>query len=314
MKNIKQLILPTLIALSALSVSASAGLYSITGLSKLFVGASMAVMVMAASLEVSKLVIASFLYQYWSTVNKILRTYLSIALGVLILITSAGIYGFLSNAYQETANKVGVVDKETQVYKVKKERFEQQLTDRKLEKNGLSKDISELRNALATGSTTQSVDRKTGQIVTTANSGNRKAFESQLNTAIKNKDAIDDKIIASTDSITALDMKILEIESKTELAGELGPLKYIAKLTGYPMDKIINWFILLIILVFDPLAISLVIAANFAFNQVKNPQPLAIYDEKPPVVEPSEPTKSWYNYIQPIFKRKKSDEDEIKTY
>ena len=80
------------------------------------------------------------------------------------------------------------------------------------------------------------------------------------------------------------------------------------------MDKIINWFILLIILVFDPLAISLVIAANFAFNQVKNPQPLAIYDEKPPVVEPSQPTKSWYNYIQPIFKRKKSDEDEIKTY
>jgi hypothetical protein len=80
------------------------------------------------------------------------------------------------------------------------------------------------------------------------------------------------------------------------------------------MDKIINWFILLIILVFDPLAISLVIAANFAFNQVKNPQPLAIYDEKPPVVETLQPTKSWYNYIQPIFKRKKSDEDEIKTY
>ena len=310
----KKYILPTLIALSALSVSASAGLYSITGLSKLFVGASVAVTVMAASLEVSKLVIASFLYQYWSSVNKILRVYLSIALGVLILITSAGIYGFLSNAYQETANKVGVVDKETQVYRVKKERFEQQLADKKLEKTGLTKDISELRNALATGSTTQSVDRKTGQIVTTANSGNRKAFESQLNSAIQNKDAIDDRIVAATDSITALDMKILEIESKTELAGELGPLKYIAKLTGYPMDKIINWFILLIILVFDPLAISLVIAANFAFNQVKNPQPLAIYDEKPPVVETPQPTKSWYNYIQPIFKRKKSDEDEIKTY
>ena len=314
MKNIKSLILPTLIALSALSVSASAGIYSITGLSKLFVGASLAVTIMAASLEISKLVIASFLYQYWSTVNKILRTYLSIALGVLILITSAGIYGFLSNAYQETANKIGVVDKETQVYKVKKERFEQQLEDRKIEKIGLSKDISELRNALATGSTTQSIDRKTGQIINTANSGNRKAFESQLNTAIQNKDAIDDKIVAVTDSVTVLDMKILEIESKTELAGELGPLKYIAKLTGYPMDKIINWFILLIILVFDPLAISLVIAANFAFNQVKSPTPVVTHVEKPPVVEPSQPTKSWYNYVPPIFKRKKSDEDEIKTY
>jgi len=112
-------------------------------------------------------------------------------------------------------------------------------------------------------------------------------------------------------------MKILEIESKTELAGELGPLKYIAKLTGYPMDKIINWFILLIILVFDPLAISLVIAANFAFNQAKNPQQLAIYDEKPtpePTPETPKPVQSWYKYIQPIFRKKKSDDDEIKIY
>jgi hypothetical protein len=314
----KKYILPTLIALSALSVSASAGLYSITGLSELFVGASLAVIIMAASLEISKLVIASFLYQYWSIVNKALKLYLSIALGILILITSAGIYGFLSNAYQETANKIGVVDKETQVYKVKKDRFQTQLENTQNEKLILSNDITELRKALSNNSTTQYVDKKTGQLVNVSNSRNRKTFETQLNSAIENKDKLDAKIISSMDSITSLDMKILDIESKTELAGELGPLKYISKLTGYPMDKIINWFILLIILVFDPLAISLVIAANFAFNQIKTPtQQITVNPTTPnppptPTQQPEQ--KSRYNYIPPIFRKKKKDNSNIKTY
>ena len=86
-------------------------------------------------------------------------------------------------------------------------------------------------------------------------------------------------------------MKILEIESKAELAGELGPLKYLSKLTGKPMDQIINWFLLVIIFVFDPLAISLVIAANFAFNRLK-PTPK---DE--PVKD--EPVKEYQIYQQP---------------
>ena len=104
---IKERIFPTLIALSALSVSASAAFYSVSGLSKLFAGASTEVIIMAGSLEVAKLVIASLLYQYWSKLNKLLRIYLTTAATVLILITSVGIYGFLSAAYQQTANKAG---------------------------------------------------------------------------------------------------------------------------------------------------------------------------------------------------------------
>ena len=97
-EKIKERIFPFIIALSALSVSASAAVYSVTGLSMLFAGASTAVMIMAASLEVAKLVIASLLYQYWNKLNKVLRIYLTIAATVLILITSAGIYGYLSSA------------------------------------------------------------------------------------------------------------------------------------------------------------------------------------------------------------------------
>ena len=93
--RLKQGIFPFIIALSALSVSVSAAFYSVTGLSKLFAGASTEVLIMASSLEISKLVIASLLYQYWDSINKVLRTYLAIACVILILITSAGIYGFL---------------------------------------------------------------------------------------------------------------------------------------------------------------------------------------------------------------------------
>ena len=92
-KKITDRISPALIALSALSVSASAAFYSISGLSKLFAGAAFAVIVMAASLEVAKLVIASLLYQYRKTLPFLLKAYLSIACVVLILITSMGIYG-----------------------------------------------------------------------------------------------------------------------------------------------------------------------------------------------------------------------------
>ena len=112
-KTIKKGILPFLIGFSALSVSASAAFYSVSGLSKLFAGASFEVIIMAGSLEVAKLVTASLLYQYWDTINKILRTYLTVATIVLVLITSMGIYGFLSAAYQDTYRQLTIKENQT---------------------------------------------------------------------------------------------------------------------------------------------------------------------------------------------------------
>lgn len=278
----KKRIFPTLIALSALSVSASAAFYSVTGLSKLFAGASLEVMIMAGSLEVAKLVIASLLYQYWSTLNGLLKTYLTIATIVLIGITSAGIYGFLSSAYQNTATQSSISDREISIFEAKKQRFADNIASYETEKERLNQDISQLRNALSTGTTTQYVDRNTGQLVTRANSANRKAFEEQLNSALENKNKVDDKIIALNDSITTLEIKILDLKSNADSTNELGPLKYLSNLTGKPMDQIINWFLLVIVFVFDPLAIALVIAANFAFKQLK---PTVIEHE---VIEPED--------------------------
>ena len=95
----KRKLFPLVIALSALAVSGSAAFYSVFGLSKLFAGASTQVIIMAGRLEFAKLVVASLLYQYWDSINKVLRSYLAAACFILIIITSGGIYGYLSGAY-----------------------------------------------------------------------------------------------------------------------------------------------------------------------------------------------------------------------
>ena len=256
---IKDKLFPSLIALSALSVSASAAFYSISGLSKLFAGASLEVIIMASSLEVAKLVIASLLYQYWNDLNKTLRTYLTIATTVLILITSMGIYGFLSAAYQETANKDGVVTQQITTLETKKGLYIQTRDNLLKEKQSLN----ELRGTLSKGATTQFTDKK-GNLVVRSNKANIKQMESTS----KSDDKLTARLDVTNDSIFALENRILEAKTGGATS-ELGPLKYLSGLTGLPMDKIINYLLLVIIFVFDPLAIALVIAANFAFAQLK---------------------------------------------
>jgi len=267
MKQFRSYLLPSLIALSALSVSASAAFYSVSGLSKLFAGASFEVIIMASSLEVSKLVIASLLYQYWDTLNKALRAYLSVAAVVLVVITSMGIYGFLSAAYQETANKAGNIDSQVALVAVKRDNIKEQLLTYNSEKETINKAIADLRNGLSNNKI-QYTD-KDGNLITSTSSATRKALEKQLDQAIERQGDINGKVDELNEQLFEYETQIVEIETNSELAGELGPLKYLSGLTGVPMDKIINVLLLTIIFVFDPLAISLVIAANFAFDKVK---------------------------------------------
>ena len=269
LKEIKKRIFPTMVALSALSVSVSAAFYSVSGLSKLFAGATFEVIIMASSLEVAKLVIASLLYQYWGKINKLLRFYLTLSTIILVLITSAGIYGFLSAAYQETATKSGIVDKKVEVLELRKGRFIDSRDYFITEKEVLDKSISSLRDGLS-NNVIQYKDKETGQIITTTSSSTRRALQTELSSAVIQRDKISVKLETATDSVNSIDIKILDTESSAEIASELGPLKYLSELTGKPMNVIINVLLLIIIFVFDPLAISLVIAANFMFNQLKD--------------------------------------------
>ena len=266
LKNLKQGLFPFIIAFSALSVSASAAFYSVSGLSKLFAGASFEVIIMAGSLEVSKLVIASLLYQYWDTINKILRTYLAIATVILVLITSMGIYGFLSAAYQETYNKLTIVENEKSFIQQKIDFYQNDVTRYDQELERISNNISTLSNARSQQIQVRDTS-VVGGIRTTISTSELRLAASRIKAEEENRSDVQAKREIAADSLQKFQLQVLELDNNTEIAGELGPLQYLSGLTGTPMDKIINWLLLVIIFVFDPLAIALVIAANFAFSQ-----------------------------------------------
>ncbi len=268
MKRIQRNLFPFIIAFSALSVSASAAFYSVSGLSKLFAGATFEVIIMAGSLEVAKLVIASLLYQYWDTINKLLRTYLAIAAVVLVLITSMGIYGFLSAAYQETYNKLSIVENEKSFINQKIDFYQNDVTRYDEELKRIASNISILSNAKA-----QSIQVRdttvSGGVRQTISTSELRLAQSRIKTEEENRKDVQARREIAADSLQKFQLQVLELDNNTEVAGELGPLQYLSGLTGVSMDRIINWLILIIIFVFDPLAISLVIAANFAFDKAR---------------------------------------------
>ena len=284
LKNIKKGIFPSIIAFSALSVSASAAFYSVSGLSKLFAGASFEVIIMAGSLEIAKLVIASLLYQYWNKINKWLKYYLVSASVVLVLITSMGIYGFLSAAYQETYSKLSVVENQKGFIQQKIDFYDKDVTryDKELER--ISANISTLSNARS-----QSIQVRdtsvAGGVRTTISTSEIRLAAKRIETEEQNRKNVQSKREIAADSLQKFQFQVLELSNDTEVAGELGPLQYLSGLTGTPMDKIINWLLLVIIFVFDPLAISLVIAANFAFDKA--------FPKKE-----EEDTESWDEFIE----------------
>jgi hypothetical protein len=260
-------IFPWLVAIAAASISFSAAFYSIFGIGKMFAGASTNVMVMAASLEFAKLVIASFLYRFWDDVNKGLRAYLTIACFILIVITSGGIYGFLSSAYQETANKVENVDKNTAVLVKQKDMIQKQLTqaEKQLEfKSTRQNTLSDMRNRQQSNADNLiSQNKSASSVRTQMNSLGKESKD--LDNDIK---ILQDTISSKNQQISDIEMKILNVSTNNDLANEVGPLKYIAKLTGKSLDQVVNWFIIALMLVFDPLAIALVVAANFVFSYI----------------------------------------------
>ena len=249
-----------LVALSAALIAGCAAYYSVFGLSQLFAGASIAVIIMASSLEVAKVVSVSLLQRYWTKLSRGLKIYLMTGVIILVTITSAGIYGFLSNAFQKTASQYEISEGQLSVLNGRKELFEKSILDNKsiLEtKNKRVQQLTELRanqeSRLDAATNTSGKNRARTDI-------NQSTAEIQkLNTEI---DALNNKNTTLSDSVAAYSTKVLESKATSGVSGELGPLKYLSELTGQPMNKVVNWFILLLIFVFDPLAVALVIATN----------------------------------------------------
>jgi len=262
----KEKFLPWFMLFCALGLSGTAAYYSVVGLSIVFVGVALPVIIMGSFLEISKIAIATYLHDKWKETYGILKIYLSIALIILSIITSLGIYGLLSTGFQGNIAKLEINEKQVKNIEVKKKRFDEVKVELTKEKTTLDGDITKLRDGLSNNTTTQSVDRKTGQVVTRANDGNRKSFEGQLSQAQVRRDTIAKRIDNMNDSITKLDVDILNMESEEISGSELGALKYVSELLDWDIKRTANLFILILIFVFDPLAITLVIATNQAFK------------------------------------------------
>ena len=248
----------------ALSVAGCAAYFSVWGLSQLFAGASTAVIIMASVLEIGKLVTTTALHTYWEKLAKALRIYLTISVVILMIITSAGIYGFLSNAYQSTANKLEIHEGELGVLNAKKTTFEKSVTDNQKLIDTKTKRLDQLSNLR--GSQETRLDKSDSNNSKNSVRNDIKSADSEIQKLNIEIDGLNAKNVVLSDSINAYNVKTIQLKSGSSVAAEVGPLKYISQLTGIPMASVVNYLILLLIFVFDPLAVALVLITNRVFQ------------------------------------------------
>jgi len=307
--NRLKVIFPYIILISALFVSVIGSFYSIYGIGRIFAGHQLGATFMAFSLELGNIVTASALKIYWDKLPKLLRGYLCSAVIVLSVITSIGIYGFLSDGYQMTYNKDKIVESRIELVKKKKERFEVQLNDYKKEREEVNSSISNLRKSLSTDNQYQTVDKR-GNVLTQIQSTSKKGVQSELNNSTAISTDLSKKIDNLNDSISTYDLKIIEIQASNEVSVELGALKHTSEATGLSMITVVNWFMLIIMIVFQPLSIALILTALFAFGNIeekvkeKVKEPVVEVEEEPipPMVE---------EVVLPVKKVRKKREKKI---
>jgi hypothetical protein len=224
----------SLIGFSALLVAGSAAFFSVFGLSKLFSGAALSVIVMAGSLEFTKLVAASFLYQYWYNMGRILKWYLTLGVAVLVLITSAGIFGYLSNAYQ---GATVVFEKQTTALLAYEDRLEQLEEDKVFLKEELDVQVASLPENYITAK------RKL-----------REDFNPQIQ-------KVNNEILDIKGKVADLKVELIET------GVDVGPAIYLARTFDTDVDTVVKFFIFILIFVFDPMALAMVLAWNTAIGR-----------------------------------------------
>ena len=219
------------LGISALFIAGSAAFFSVFGLSKLFAGAALSVIIMAGSLEFGKLVTAAFLYRYWDKINLFQKTYLMTAVITLVLITSAGIFGYLSNAYQ---GATVTFEKQSNLLLSNEDRLEQLLEDKKFLKEELEIQVNDLPENYITA---------------------KRKLREDYNPRIQ---SVNDEILRVKGDIGELKVELVET------GVDVGPAIYLARTFDTDVDSVVKFFIFILIFVFDPLAVMLVVAFNQA--------------------------------------------------
>jgi hypothetical protein len=241
--------------IAAISLSCIAAFYSIAGLVAIFAAAVIPIIVMGSILEVSKLVVASWLYRNWKEVPTLMKTYFTVALVILMLLTSMGIFGFLSKAHLDQAVPSGDISAQVQIFddKIKTERD----------------NIEAARKALT--QMDAQVDQKLSR--TTDDKGAERAVQIRRSQS-KERKQLQDDISKAQKSIAALQAERAPVASQArKIEAEVGPIKYIAALIygdnpdTNVLEKAVRWVIIMIVSVFDPLAVLMLVAVNWSLTR-----------------------------------------------
>ena len=287
-----------LVGFSALIIAGCAAFFSVTGLGVLFSGAAASVMVMAGALEFAKLVAATYLKQEWDNLKGFNKWYLTSAVAVLMLITSAGIFGYLSNAFQAQSLKLQVVDREIAVYQTKIDQNTVQITQLNTQLGGLSQTQSTiLEKGKVNSRLLRSIDNKDRQT-------------SQINKKIE---VLQTENAKNTEEINKIKLSNLDLEK------EVGGFRFVADAFGMELKNVVKFFIFLIVIVFDPLAVALIIAFNGLITDkkkkkediigemVESNQKMGLYDNLDDLME--ENYKGYEVYGDNIINENEKDEN-----
>ena len=309
---------PFFIGMAALLIALCAACFSVYGIGSLFAGASISAMIMASSLEVGKLVATTFLYRYWNKTVGLVKGYLTIAVIALMIITSAGIFGFLSSAYQKSSldfklsqdriassesskgfytNQVGFSEDRIKVLndtrRIQEFRLSEALTNTFLARNPIQ---------------LQQIQQQTIKMV------------DQANEDIKIENS---KIEEARSKIQSIDEKVNLMKTGSNEKKDIQTFKFLADALHTDLDTVAKWFIVSLIFVFDPLAIALILAYNVAVYRKEDESVLDVpptetpKKEKVEIVKPVEATvveesiRHTNKDAQPIIEEKLNVQEEI---
>lgn len=242
---------------SAISLALCGAYYSIIGIATLFSGAMISVGIMAVAIELGKICSVTYLYRYWAKTKKWLAAYLSVATLVLMLITSMGIFGYLSAAYQKSSLEFKAGQEKITMVEGQKTYMTDKISQAKSRIDTLNKMRALQESRMNESFTNAFITRNPVQL---------KQLNDQTAEMIKSADTDiktqQDTIQKTTDDIAKLDQQVNEMKFASANKKDIRTFQFVADQFGTTLDKVAKWFIFTIIFVFDPLAVALILAYN----------------------------------------------------
>lgn len=303
----------------ALCLLGASGYFSVYGLSYLFAGAKISVIIMASTLEISKIVATSFLYRWRKAIPKSMKIYLIPAIGILMLITSIGIYGYLSNAYQQTSAQLTEFETELEVYQSQKSTYQAKLVN-------LDTQIQYNQNRLNTlNNVRDAQEKRLSRIIETFNKRMISEAREDIQKTNSEIQTIQDRIDSFLKQKNETNQQILTMDTKNvDLAKrsnkiDVGPLRFLSGLFKIDMNKIVHILILCLIFTFDPLAVILIVATNMQLEkevgksltidtvEKKNRTKTTTILSTPPKKDPNKPKRK-YVHTEEYWRKKRAKE------